>query len=432
MKTVCVDFGTSSLRAAVRDGSRISPLAIASGSPIDNASIPSAIYIPESGAEVCFGVDALSRGQSSSKAHLFELSPKFWLSPGEVDKVDHAAVRGLRFTRRDLICALLSMTVEESLKCAGIPYARSAPLELRISHPAWDKSNHQKLSTVYESIRRFVLMRRLPQVKPIMTFEEFLRWCAAPERGGVQVDEPVATALSVYKDVEDNARSVLLAVDIGAGTIDLGFFASVVPDENSSARRRLLQLTSPVSIFGAGDEIDRELLSVLTERGRLNAVQQTSARNQIRSIKENLFNAGKIAFAGVMVNLDEFTTRRTLTSMASNLRKQVTRLINSGSSSISGLASNTIHRLDQIHVVFAGGGANLGFLASAVERGVAESDLKLKLRSHVAETPAGFEVEASMARMAVAMGGAVDAGVWPITKWNEAVVRKGLTSIRKA
>lgn len=431
MKTVCIDFGTSSLRAAVRDGGRISPLAIAPGSPIDNASIPSAIFIPESGVEVCFGVEALSRGQSTGGARLFELSPKFWLSPAEIGAIDHTAASGMSFTRRDLICALLSLTLEETLKAARISSERSVQFELRISHPAWDEANRKILSAAYEHLRRFILMRQLPQVKPVMTSAEFRSWCAGAGMDGVQVEEPVAAALSVYADVEDNARSVLLAVDIGAGTIDLGFFASVVPDADSSARRRLLPLASPVSIFGAGDVIDRELLGVLVERGQLNAVRQTEARNRIRTIKENLFTAGQVAFAGAKIDAGEFAARRAMVSMAANLQRAVTSLINSGSGTVANLTANAIHPLNRIHVVLAGGGAGLEFLSKAVERGVADSDLRLELRSHVARTPAKFEVEASMARMAVALGGVVDAKDWPLTTWASATVQKGLSSIHK-
>lgn len=431
MKTVCIDFGTSSMRAAVRDGSRITPLAIAPGSPIDNASIPSAIYIPNSGSEVCFGIEALDRGESRDDALLFELSPKSWLSPGEIYKIDERAVSGLSFTRRDLIRALLSMTLEATLKAAQIPYERSAQFELRISHPAWDEGNRKLLSAEYESLRRFILMRRSPQVRPVMSSADFMSWCGVVEDGDLQVEEPVATALSVYEDVERNARSVLLAVDIGAGTIDLGFFASVVPDVDARVRRRLLPLVSPVSIFGAGDEIDRELLSVFMNSRRITDVQKVRARNRIRSIKERLFTNGRVSYEGVIVDSKDLISRPSLIKMARKLQEKVSELINSGAKEIGDLSKSSIHRLNRIHVVMAGGGAGLDFLARAVERGVSESDLRLELRLHVAKTPERFAVEASMARMAVALGGVVDAKDWPLTTWSQATVRKGLSSIRK-
>src|SRR5688500_6246037 len=102
MVTLCIDFGTSSLRAAIRKQGEILPLAIAPASPIDNASIPSAIYIPSSADDICFGIEALTRGLASSDGRLLELSPKSWLSPAGVDHLDNTAVRGLPFTRRDL------------------------------------------------------------------------------------------------------------------------------------------------------------------------------------------------------------------------------------------------------------------------------------------------------------------------------------------
>lgn len=419
------------MRAAVRDGLRITPLAIAPGSPIDNASIPSAIYIPESGSDVCFGIEALDRGASRSKARLFELSPKYWLSPGQIGKIDDPAVPGMGFSRRDLISALLSMTLEDTLKAARIPYERSAQFELRISHPAWDERNRKELTAIYESLRRFVMMRRLPQVRPVMAIAEFMSWCGIAEVGAVQVEEPVATAISVYEDVEENARSVLLAVDIGAGTIDLGLFVSVVPDADARVRRRLLPLADPVSIFGAGDEIDKELLAVLMDSVQMTDIQKVRTRNRIRSIKERLFTNGRVTHEGAVVHAEDFVKRRALVGMARNLQQRITDLINAGAVKISDASQSATHRIHQIHVVLAGGGAGMSFLEKAVERGVAESNLKLKFRSHVARTPEKFEVEASKARMAVALGGVVSPADWPQTSWSGATVRRGLASIHR-
>ena len=121
MHMICVDFGTSSIRAALmKTRSYVPhPLAIASRSPIDNASIPSAIYIPSTGDNIFFGMDALERGLTSKRPLLLELSPKSWLRPDEVAHIDAPAIDGLPFTRRQVICGLLASIQSELARRVG-------------------------------------------------------------------------------------------------------------------------------------------------------------------------------------------------------------------------------------------------------------------------------------------------------------------------
>ena len=82
--TLCIDFGTSSIRAALFESARSRPQALELGeafrSSIDRASIPSAIFIDSSGEAVVFGEDALKQGLRGDRSLLFEMSPKRWMT----------------------------------------------------------------------------------------------------------------------------------------------------------------------------------------------------------------------------------------------------------------------------------------------------------------------------------------------------------------
>lgn len=100
------------------------------------------------------------------------------------------------------------------------------------------------------------------------------------------------------------------------------------------------------------------------------------------------------------------------------------------SASFDAQMSALTHRLEQLHVIFAGGGANLDFLRRVVRPAIRTSGVRLAVTPHAAETPVGFAVEASLARMAVAMGGTVAEADWPQTEMQQPRIL-GLSSIRR-
>ena len=434
--TICVDFGTSSIRAGLRKerlhGSE--PLPIAPGSSIDNASIPSAIFVPSSGEEIVFGVKALERGLSSKKALLFELSPKAWLGPGEIKNIDKPAIEGLPFTRRQVSAGLASVAFKASLRAA----ARSADGDFgfRISHPVWKPEHSQPLSGIYGSLRRAAQCEAGRKIKSSMTFSAFERWCKdvpieeTVSVGGVEIEEPVAATVELFSKRESDSRAAALIVDVGAGTIDLGLFSSIVPDRGSAVKQKLIEMAFPRSLYGAGDLIDLELLSMIGGRLDGGAQGQLAAfENNIRFHKEQLFKSGRLAFRGVEVSIDELTRSRRLKRMAKGLEEAVAEMLTIARPRIEEEMRLRYHPLEMLNVIFAGGGASLNFLQDTVEPAIRASGICLAAALHVAETPKGFPVEASLARMAVAMGGTVPENEWPERKWPDPIHR-GLSSRR--
>lgn len=432
MHILCVDFGTSSIRAALRkERSNLPhPLAIAPTSQIDNASIPSAICIPSGGDEVLFGMDALEKGLASRKAVLLELSPKSWLSPDNIESVDLPAVEGLPFTRRQLVAGLLSIAFKATQRAAASFADEGDRFVFRISHPVWEPKNAEKLLQVYESLRQAALPEHSRGIKSTMGVSEFERWSErvslddiAPS-DGIDVKEPVAATLELFPEVEPNSRTAVLVIDIGAGTIDLGLFSSVVPDRVTRVRPKLIAMTSPRSLFGAGDVIDQELLSMVSERlGASDPRQLAAFANGIRRSKEQIFDEGRLVFRSVEVSALELAQRARLREMAHRLEETVKEMLDAAGKAFDAQLTATSHRLEKLEVIFAGGGANLEFLKRVIPRVVSMAGAKLTVDKHAAETPAGFAVEASLARMAVALGGTTRESAWPETEMKPAVRR---------
>jgi len=128
---LCVDFGTSSTRAAILEDSRQRPRPLELGeavrSSIDRASIPSAVFVSADCSEILFGEQALSKGLRGEKSSLFETSPKRWMTadsptilddelfegtgepvPNVTDKVD----TGDLVDMRDVVATAVALVVE--------------------------------------------------------------------------------------------------------------------------------------------------------------------------------------------------------------------------------------------------------------------------------------------------------------------------------
>ena len=275
MDILCIDFGTSSIRAAIRkEKDSIShPLPIAPGSQIDNASIPSAIYISIAGDKIFFGNKALEAGLSAHPRLLFESSPKSWLSPSNISQVYQSAVSGAPFSRFQLISGLLALAAQNAIVAGkNIFKLKTRTLLYHITHPVWSTSDRQRIADVYDKLNHIAFENTRSAITDEMSADQFNLWYKKVSQvsksrcRGNALEEPVAAALELLPDPPPNNRSATLVVDVGAGTIDLGLFVSVLPDENSKVTRKLIPMTPARSLFGAGDVIDDALIKLVAQR----------------------------------------------------------------------------------------------------------------------------------------------------------------------
>src|SRR5687767_13149588 len=117
---LCIDLGTSSIRAAAHLQGYTEPLALELGeafrSSIDRASIPSAVFVSSNASTVYFGEQALVRGLSGAKATLFTTSPKSWMTTGSAEELDDEVIPGTGVTRRHLLAGLMAQAFSAARK----------------------------------------------------------------------------------------------------------------------------------------------------------------------------------------------------------------------------------------------------------------------------------------------------------------------------
>jgi hypothetical protein len=424
--TICIDFGTSSLRAALRRHGRLDsePLVIAPDAQIDNASIPSAIYIPTDGKTVLFGDKALEVGLLSQTCRLFERSPKAWLRPDELSRLDEPAAQGISFSRRTLLCALLTVavhTIREAVKRLDLD---TEDLKFRISHPVWLESHRDASREAYKALLETASNPDTPRVALQHSTEALERWRARAKPGKSvlasdwHVDEPVAAAMDMIPNPESDERRATLLVDVGAGTIDLALFISVVPFDRSPRWRKLTPMCEPRSLLGAGDVIDKALVDLMVSRlGSSRNPDLPRFQNDIRRNKERLFNEGTVSLGRTTIRREELEQTVPLVAMAKQLKAALIDMFEKGAqrSSVQ-LSLNVNHRILDMDLVFAGGGGNLTFLRQTIGKTVKFGTTPL--RTVLVDCPEyeDWPVEASRARMAVAIGGTTPYRQWPETE----------------
>lgn len=432
---ICIDFGTSSTRAAISYRGDVYPLRIAVNSTIDNASIPSAIFVSKDGDNILFGHEAIVAAISSTDYVLYEKSPKKWLlddlqNPGTID----TPVSGkYQFSRRTLLNILVGLSIQQSYSSA-FKYLDIKPGEannfgLRISHPSWDAESKVANDQLYRTLLSTAANLANQKLGWSMTGSEIDKLMNFPESGEtsrlqeIEVEEPIAAAITLFGGFPENKRALALVIDIGAGTIDLGLFNMVVP-ENSMKPAKLKQCAQPKSIIGAGDRIDQALIDIVNvdDLSVRNAIQ---FKNMIRENKELLFTRGELVIGdSIRINLKTLTESPSLRKMAKNLEATVSDMMTEATKRLSAQTQSGGHRLDEVFVVFAGGGANIKFLRDAVTKGVkciSGMNVNYEFRQNQINLSSS-SIDASIERMAVALGGCVDIDLWPDSKVKNPII----------
>lgn len=421
---VCIDFGTSSLRAAVRSTQMGVPQALELGeavrSSIDRASVPSACFISRDRSLICFGEEALTRGLRGDEEALFEISPKTWMTKGNAASLSLPAAPGLPVSRRDVLVGLFAQVWSALEAAIGEPQSALMSCDLRVAHPVWDPDREDALRDVlYEILDESAAISGKTD-RPV-SLESFCSLVpaqlGAQTSHDVDVIEPVAATLHVYQHAE-NARQACMVVDVGAGTTDMALFISVTP-ELRRRQRKFIPISKPHSVFKAGDVIDSAVLDlVFRKASRLDAVEKASITRRRRSHKEDLFRRGRLAIAGVEVTTQQVETHSDIASMCDEIANATEALLEEARPSLSAYSSPAF-RLEQIDVVFVGGGANVEFIHQAVRRGAKEAAVGLPLMIRPLPHGQSAGLPASIERLAVALGGTAPELLWPETRMKE-------------
>jgi hypothetical protein len=433
-----VDFGTSSLRAAIRGvrdtSARVLEIGHAVASKIDDASIPSAIFVGKDG-KVSVGQAALEAGLTGAPSLLFEQSPKRWMTLGHPEDLRRPLAEGLDVTKRDAIAALIGHALSAASIKSGRSRQRLRDCELRIAHPVWGTDREKALRSELRWIRNAALAMCGRTDKPVAAAELAKVSRALPDDqadGTVDVVEPVAAALELFAN-DANSRQACAVVDVGAGTIDLALLISVTPDESvRGQRRRLIPIAQPRSMPLAGDVIDEEVLALIRDNAahRLTVEESADLERRRREIKERLFTSrsGTLAIAKTRISMDELTNRPRIRDMARQLGDQFRDLVQSapGLPQFVGAQNHPVERID---VVFAGGGSEIEFLRAAIPQPIAIRSYRLPV--HVQRKPdaPARRLPASLERLAVALGATTPRDEWPTSSWLRPTSFRGLSGI---
>jgi hypothetical protein len=441
---LCLDFGTSSLRAAWRVTPNAAPSALsiggASQSQIDEASIPSAIFVSADGSMIHLGQTALDKGLRGEPNLLFETSPKRWIANGRWDELLAEACPGIAVTRRELVAGLVAYALSAACDAAGFPVDALEFMDVRVAHPVWPSPHKAEADHHLAwmlAVARGIAGRADMGIAPAALADLCRATRPTPVRPTIDVVEPIAAALELFADTAD-ARECCAVIDVGAGTIDLGLLISLTPDHAArAAKRKLIPLCDPKSIYGAGDVVDDELVDLIQSHSStaLRPGQIADLQRRKRSLKEQLFRNKRLAQFGAHVTLDDLEQRPRIRQMAQNLKEEFLGLVRAAETRIDLYASYWQHPINQVSVVFAGGGADIGFLRAAVPSSVpigAGRSLPVKTQAAGA-IGGGAQLPASLTRLAVALGGTASVREWPISEMRTPVRRMpGLSGIPRS
>jgi molecular chaperone HscA len=421
---LCIDFGTSSIRAAIVKDGRLKPEVLELGeafrSSIDRASIPSAVFIEADKTKILFGEAALNKGQRGSKSMLFEMSPKKWMTSEPPEFLDKVLIPGGGLTHKHLLAGLLAQSFSAISTASGIPKSELIKLETRVSHPVWAPEAQfvlkKQLTWITEAARQISGLTD-QAIAPEKLYTALSKVTIKTTQNGLDVEEPVAAALELF-DNSDNAREICVVVDVGAGTTDLGIFLSLTPDPSSRYHsRKFIQAASPRSMYMAGDLIDQEVIGLISKKAsNLSKDNLQDLQRRRRSIKETIFSRTKKVYeANLEVSLSDLEKQPNIKKMKDELTKNFNSLISEATSFIKIFAEASFHRAERINVVFAGGGSNISFLHEAIGKSTTLPNgtiIPIVIRSANSTDrtlPAAYE------RLAVAMGGTTPLEFWPNT-----------------
>lgn len=409
---LCIDFGTSSVRAVRRTGRgapRVLPIGKVAGSRLDDASIRSEIHVDRKSGAVRFGEDAIAARQHTRDSSHFYSSPKVWLK--DPARLGNRISSAIAVSRAELISGLLANALRRCLDAERLNAKTLGSMDIRVAHPIWPDNVASKVKDAFATIctmARVMAARRDWSNVQVSEFAGYSATRAQLSAENIDVVEPIAAAVELLP-TEENVRRLCAVVDVGAGTTDIGLFQAVVPDRKSSTvKAKLYPLGKAISVFKAGNYIDDIVFQLIESRAsRATGSSLADIQARIRQVKETLFKTGFVQEGGARVEIKELLDSSDLASFVQDIRGALVRLITENEGTVVDMVNARTQSVGRLEVVMAGGGSSLPFLRAAIGKKVRLKPFYLPVEI-VAADP-GREVPthgAGRERMAVALGGA--------------------------
>ncbi|NBB51212.1 hypothetical protein GVN24_23295 [Rhizobium sp. CRIBSB] len=396
---VAVDFGTAFSKASLWPARAKTPLPLDLAGQVTDASgnmLESSVYVTE--GVIYFGpkAEAIFRQEDSPARAMFD-APKQELSLLGGETLGQTVSPELdptgSLTKRDLLTlylAYFSATISAALEAAGAHRYTTR----RFAVPVWKA---EKLATVSR-----VLKRRLVDAQVIadtLPFEAWKQGLAVTDakrlldmlaatitdekRDGVEfisrrVVEAAAAAAAIGEKLA-NRRPVVLVMDVGAGTTDIGLYRFALPSSDNWKIAAFESCQGALNL--AGRALDDRLIEFIKARA---GVDPTSIdgqrvvwalRRDVRRHKALLFDTGFVdveELGGQRFSRDEFLAAEPVKSFTGNLRRQVTDLLGE-------VGRSSIEQKDGQFAVVTGGGANVSIFRDLFDESFELSDGALKL-----------------------------------------------------
>ncbi len=434
---ICIDFGTSSLRAAISDnfGANVETLNIGEylGLKGVNYEIISHIYVSKDADFIYFGDEAYSKSKVSPfDASILESSPKKWMTlydwdDDEEDFWDPITPK-TKLNRWHLLIGLISQAIQSIKIGLNISTNELKQYEIRISHPVWGDDWKEKKSILELILFHAIEVSDMAALK--MSTSELLREIESHEynpdlipHSNVDIVEPIAAAVELFQE-DTNARQVCAVIDIGAGTTDIGLFLALTPDtrldlDSNPYKRKFKPLAKSISLNFAGDYIDFAILELFKEKAlNFSSTQIKAFEIEIRDRKLEIFSqVGTTTFMGIDVTYQELSESSHISILKNELSNAFSNMLLESEEVLIKLTNLRTHYIREINLVFAGGGQGIQFIRESIPKTITlASGLNLPISvSKENDKTKNLRLTIDMARLAVCRGGTTCADDWPNT-----------------
>lgn len=396
---VAVDFGTAFSKASLWPARAKTPKPLDLAAQVTDASgnmLESSVYVTE--GVIYFGpkAEAIFRQEDSPARAMFD-APKQELSLLGGEALGQAVSPDLdptgTLTKRDLLTlylAYFSATISAALEAEGAHRYTTR----RFAVPVWKA---EKLATVSR-----VLKRRLVDAQVIADTLPFEAWkqglavtdakrlldklattITDQERDEVafisrRVVEAAAAAAAIGEKLADR-RPVVLVMDVGAGTTDIGLYRFALPSADNGKIAAFDSCQGALSL--AGRALDDRLIEFIKGRAGVDSSSIDgqrvvwALRRDVRRHKALLFNTGFVdieELGGQRFTRDEFLAAEPVKTFKENLRRQVTALLNE-------VGRGKIEQRDGQFGMVTGGGASVSIFRELFDDAFALDDGALKL-----------------------------------------------------
>ena len=437
---LCLDFGTAMSKATLvddRDAGFEDVQVLALGVPgeqqqIDEVMLMSSVYIDNDGF-LHFGNAAFEKslleGDDGSRQRLDNIKRR--LSEDGWDEIVGGIYNptGVPVTYGTLILAYLTY-MTWTVCCCLEELGYDKLTARRFALPCFDGAKGREAT---ERLRDAVGEAQVladtfgPALRdgvPLKSFVEAVRCLQVEAREYPFVDthvtEPLGVAGSMISWRED-VNSLVLVVDVGAGTSDLGLFRIHVAPGSDTREGYLVEGSTRV-LTEAGNYLDGALIEFILKQGNV-TTEHVDARRirgklnlRIREYKETLFNESSVFVVlenlsqpfEVTVELEEFCELAAVKQFGQSLKDAVVDILESVNESWVGWIKAQPNR--HLALMLTGGGANLPMVKDLANRSITVHGDEISVAPAL-QIPRWLSeghqnVATDYARVAVSLGGA--------------------------